>query len=102
VPTHALSCILITVDCPITFDRSGGQGALNVPLVGTRYLRSVTRSEPIGDRNTPALIERPIIAPRTRQANTVRERVMSCLMDGSTHNTSPEAWRGADGSGSRL
>jgi hypothetical protein len=60
-----------------------------VPLVGTRYLRSATRSEPIDDRITPALIERPIIASGTHQPNTVSDRVMGYLSTRPGRNSSP-------------
>jgi hypothetical protein len=40
-------------------------------------------------RRTSALIGCPIIAPAARHANTVRDSVMCCLMDGSTRHTSP-------------
>jgi hypothetical protein len=69
--------------------------APNVPFRGTRYHRPVTRSRRRNSHRITALIGCPIIAPRTRQANTVRDRVMRCLMDESTHHTSPEVWRGS-------
>jgi hypothetical protein len=41
------------------------------------------------ERSIPALVQRPIATPRAGQSDTVGDRVMSYLVDGSTRNTSP-------------
>jgi hypothetical protein len=64
-----------------------------VPLDGTRYLRSVTRSEPIDDRNTPAQVAHPIIASAIHLPNTVGDRVMSYVSARPIHCTSPAVRR---------
>jgi hypothetical protein len=68
----------------------------------TYNAHAITRPSPASERNTSALVGCLIFPPRTRQANTVGDRVMRCLVDGSTHHTSPVMRRTDERSSSRL
>jgi hypothetical protein len=76
--------------------RTGGAGG------DAHNASAVTPNSTTTDHPITALIERPIFASVARQANTVGDRVMRCLMDGPTHHTSPAMWREDERSASRL
>jgi hypothetical protein len=69
---------------------------------GDTILVLETAAKSGGRSSTSALIARPVITLATRHANTVGDRVMRCLMDGSTRNSSPDMWREDERSSSRL
>jgi hypothetical protein len=70
--------------------RTGGAGR------AAHNASAVAPNSTTTDHSTSALIGCPIIAPAARQPSTVGDRVMRCVMDGSTRNTSPVMWRGVD------